>query len=81
MKQVKFNVEGVKGDFFVDADALNDYRVLKALAFSSKNPAGFYEALEKIYMGNDEEYVERVGGISNLEKLNDAAAEAVQAKN
>ena len=32
-------------------------------------------------MGNDEEYVERVGGMENLPKLNDAAAEAAKAKN
>ena len=32
-------------------------------------------------MGNDEEYVERVGGMDGLAKLNDAATEAVKAKN
>lgn len=81
MKSVKFQVEGVEGDFFVDADALNDYKVMKALALADKRPSGLYEALEKIYMGKDEEYAERVGGMSNLEKLNNAAAEAAQAKN
>ena len=80
MKQVKFTVEGVKGDFFVDADELNNYRTMKALAFGPKNPAGMYEALERIYMGNDEEYVERVGGLENVEKLNEAAAAAVRAE-
>lgn len=81
MKSVKFQVEGVEGDFFVDADALNDYKTMKALALADKRPSGLYEALEKIYMGKDEEYAERVGGMSNLEKLNNAAAEAAQAKN
>jgi hypothetical protein len=81
MKSVKFQVEGVEGDFFVDADALNDYKTMKALALADKRPSGLYEALEKIYMGKDEEYAERVGGMNNLEKLNNAAAEAAQAKN
>ena len=81
MKSVKFHVEGVEGDFFVDADALNNYSTMKALALADKNPAGLYSALEKIYMGNDEEYAERVGGMKGLEKLNNAAAEAAQTKN
>lgn len=80
MKQVKFSVDGVKGEFFVDADELNNYRTMKALAFGTKNPVGMYEALERIYMGHDEEYVERVGGLGNVEKLNNAAAEAVKAE-
>ena len=78
MNQVKFTVEGVKGEFFVDADELNNYRTMKALAMAEKNPVGFYEAIERIYMGNDEEYIDRVGGMDGLEKLNNAAAEAVK---
>ena len=81
MNQVKFQVEGVEGDFFCDADQLMSYRTLKQFAFSDKNPAGFFDALERVYMGRDEEYVERVGGMDGLAKLNDAATEAVKAKN
>lgn len=81
MNQIKFKVDGVDGDFFCDADQLTSYRTVKQLAFSEKNPAGMFHALERIYMGNDEEYVERVGGMENLSKLNDAATEAVKAKN
>jgi hypothetical protein len=81
MNQVKFKVDGVDGDFFCDADQLTSYRTVKQLAFSEENPAGMFHALERIYMGNDEEYVERVGGMENLSKLNDAATEAVKAKN
>lgn len=80
MNQVKFQVEGVKGDFFVDADELNNYRTMKALAFGDKNPAAMYEAYERIYMGHDEEYLERVGGMANVEKLNEAAGNAVRAE-
>lgn len=81
MNQIKFKVDGVDGDFFCDADQLTSYRTVKQLAFSEENPAGMFHALERIYMGNDEEYVERVGGMENLSKLNDAATEAVKAKN
>lgn len=81
MNQVKFAVEGVEGDFFCDADEMKSYRTLKQLTLSEKNLAGMFEAMERVYMGNDAEYVERVGGIENIAKLNDAAAEAVNAKN
>ncbi len=81
MNQVKFHVDGVEGEFFVDKDAINNYKNMKALALADKNPAGFYAALEAIYMGKDEEYVDRVGGMEGLEKLNNAAAEAVAAAN
>lgn len=81
MKKVKFNIDGVEGDFFCDADQLTSYKTVKQLAFSEENPAGMFHALERIYMGSDEEYVERVGGLENLSKLNDAATEAVKAKN
>ena len=81
MNQVKFEVEGVEGDFFCDADQLMNYRTIKQLVFADINPTGMFQALERIYMGNDEEYVERVGGMDGLAKLNDAATEAVKAKN
>lgn len=81
MNRVKFNVEGAEGDFFCDADELASYRTVKQLAFSEEDPAGMFHALERIYMGEDEEYVERVGGMENLPKLNDAATEAAKAKN
>lgn len=81
MKKVKFNVDGVEGDFFCDFDQMTSYSTLKQLACSDENPAGMFHAMERIYMGNDDEYVERVGGMANLAKLNDAATEAVKAKN
>lgn len=81
MNQIKFKVDGVDGDFFCDADQLTSYRTVKQLAFSEENPAGMFHAMERIYMGKDEEYVERVGGMESLSKLNDAATEAFKAKN
>ncbi len=81
MDQVKFRVEGVEGDFFCDADELKSYRTVKQLSLAETRPDGMFEALERVYMGRDEEYVERVGGMERLHLLNDAAAEAAKAKN
>lgn len=82
MKEIKFQIEGVDGDFFVDADEVRAYSTCKAMALADKNPAAFYQAMERIYMGHDEEYAERVSCIENgIAVLNDAAAEAVLAKN
>lgn len=81
MNQVEFQVEGIEGDFICDADELKSYRTLKQLSLSEKRPDGLFEALERIYMGKDEEYAERVGGFENLHMLNDAATEAAKAKN
>lgn len=78
MKEIKFHVEGIDGDFFVDADEVKSYRTCKAMALADKNPSAFYAAMERIYMGRDEEYADRVSGLENgLAALNDAAAEAV----
>ena len=82
MTEIKFSVEGIDGDFFVDADEIKNYRTVKAMAMSDKDPAGFFAAMERIYMGHDEEYMDRVGGsMDELAVLNDAAAKAVDAKN
>lgn len=81
MKQVKFQVDGVDGDFFCDADELTSYRTIKQFTLGNKNPSGLFEALERVYMGHDEEYVDRVGGMDGLRRLTDAATEAVKAKN
>lgn len=81
MNQVKFQVEGVDGDFFVDADEMKNYRTVKAFALSEKQAAPMFEALERVFVGHDEEYVDRVGGVDNLASLLDAAAEAAKAKN
>lgn len=76
MNQVKFQVEGVDGDFVVDADEAATYKTVKAFAMSTKRPSEYYMALERMYMGKDEEYGERVG-LENMNKLNNAAFEAV----
>lgn len=81
MKEIKFQVEGVEGDFFVDADEMKSYKTIKAFALSEKNAAPMFEAMERVFMRHDEEYVDRVGGMDNLSSLIDAAAEAAKAKN
>lgn len=81
MTEVKFNVEGVEGDFFCDADEMRSYRTVKQLALGDARPAGVFEAMERVYMGRDEEYAERIGGADALARLNDAAIAAVNAKN
>ncbi len=81
MKKIKFQVEGVEGDFFVDSDEMKSYKTVKAFALSEQNAAPMFEAMERVFMGHDEEYVDRVGGMDNIGSLVDAAAEAAKAKN
>lgn len=81
MGTVTFEVEGVEGEFACDADELRSYRTVKQLAMAEARPEGLFEALERVYMGRDEEYVERVGGFDRIGALNDAAVEAARAKN
>lgn len=81
MNKVEFTVLGIEGTFVCDADELKSYRTIKQLAMSEKDVSGFFDAMGRIYMGRDEEYVERVGGFQCCGVLNDAAAEAAKAKN
>lgn len=85
MQEITFTIDGVEGEFVVDADELTSYTTMKQLAFMAKNPVGTFEAMERIYLGRDDEFVERVGGMDGIAKLNDAAinavAEGVKAKN
>lgn len=81
MRQVKFRVDGVDGDFLCDADELTNYHTIKQILRSGTNPLGLLEAVERVFMGKDEEYVDRVGGVGEMRRLVDAAMEAVNAKN
>lgn len=81
MTPVTFTIDGIDGDFCCDADELRSYKTLKQFAMSEEDPAGMFHAMERVYMGHDEEYMERVGGFENFGILNDAATEAVKAKN
>lgn len=77
MELIEFTVDGADGTFEVDADALKSYKTMKQLAQAEANPAGMFEAIERIYAGRDEEYMERLGDVARIGELNDAAIKAV----
>ena len=45
-----------------DEASLKKYSVQKKLAKGAKDPGGLFEALETIFVGKDEDYVEALGG-------------------
>jgi hypothetical protein len=82
MTPVKFTVDGVDGEFVCDADEVKSYKTIKQFARGDDDPAGIFDAMERMFPGHDEEYMERLGG--DIERMNDlcnAAMEAVKAKN
>jgi hypothetical protein len=82
MTPVTFTIDGVEGDFTCDADEVKSYKTVKQFAMGDDNPAGVFEAMERIFPGHDEEYMERIGGdIESMNTLCNAAMEAVKAKN
>lgn len=82
MENITFKIDGIDGDFVCDADELKSYRTLKQFACGDTDAAGVFEALERVFMGRDVEYMERVGGgVENIKVLCDAAVEAAKAKN
>ena len=82
MTEIKFSVDGVDGEFAADLDELNSYKTVKQFARSETDPAGMMDAMGRIFMGRDEEYIEALGGTSyDMRRLCDAAFEAAKAKN
>lgn len=82
MNKVKFTVESVEGEFFCDADEIRSYKTAKQLVNSDKDASLAFDVMERVFMGNDEEYVERIGGdVEDIQKLLAAAVEACGAKN
>ena len=57
---VAFEYEGA--EYEADAAALRDYAVIKAVTKVESDPAGFFGAMERVFMGRDEEYAARTGG-------------------
>lgn len=81
MTEIKFSVDGVDGEFAADLDELKSYKTVKQFARSETDPAGMMDAMERIFMGRDEEYIEALGGTSyDMRRLCDAAFEAAKAK-
>lgn len=76
---VAFEYEGA--EYEADAAALRDYAVIKAVTRVDSDPAGFFGAMERVFMGRDEEYAAQAGGVGGIAELFSAAAEAANAKN
>ena len=82
MNEIKFTVPDVDGEFACDSDEVRSYRTSKQLARGDEEPGGVFDVMERIFMGRDEEYIERVGGgIEDMNKLVNAAIVACKAKN
>lgn len=81
MTEVTFTVDGY-GEFACDADEVKSYRVLKKLARSDEDPSNVFDVMEDVFMGRDEEYIDRMGGgIDDAKALLDEAVKACGAKN
>lgn len=77
---VKFECEG--HEFEASKTAIKSYRVQKQLARAKADPNGMMDAVERIFMGRDVEYVDALGGdAEKLEVLLSAAIAAANAKN
>ena len=58
MRSIEYNNVHIE----YDETALKQYGIQKKLAMGAKAPSGLFEALETIFIGHDEEYVEALGG-------------------
>lgn len=76
---VKFEYEGA--EYEADAAALRDYSTIKAVSKVETDPAGFFDAMERVFMGRDEEYAAATGGTAGIGALFNAAAQAANVKN
>lgn len=82
MDKVKFTVPGHDGEFTCDADQVKSYKVAKKLVRSDDDPSLLFECMEAIFCGNDEEYIDRLGGdVDEIGTLLQSAVEACAAKN
>ena len=80
MTPITFKLDGET--YEADYDELTSYRTSKQFAQSETNPGGMFEAMSRIFMGRDEEYIDAIGGdIASMGRLCDAAFKAAQAKN
>ena len=77
MKEITFTVDGVDGEFVCDADELKSYKTAKQLARADEDFSLSFDVMERVFMGNDEEYIERLGG--SVDRLNDLLAAALDA--
>ena len=77
----KVTFEGAQYEY--DAKAITKYSVIKAIAGGNTNPASFFEALDKIFKGKTDKYVEQMGDdmAKLMELLNAVYAQESEAKN
>lgn len=82
MNKVEFTVEGVEGCFVCDSDEVRSYKTAKELAKSDKDFSLAFDVMERVFIGNDEKYIERMGGdVERIQDLLSAAIKACGAKN
>lgn len=80
MNEMRFEVDGV--ELMADYDQLVSYKTNKQFARSATDPAGMFDAYERVFAGRDEEYVDALGGsVAAVERIMTAAFEAAKAKN
>ena len=80
MQKIMFELDGKK--YEADLDELKSYKTSKQFAQGESNPSGMFDAMSRIFMGNDEKYIEEIGGgIEDMGKLCNAAFEAAKLKN
>ena len=79
MTEIKFTVDGV--ELVADYDELISYKTNKQFARGKVDPAGMFDAYERIFAGHDEEYMAALGGtVEVLNRVMQAAFEAAKAK-
>ena len=77
---IEFEFEGKK--YQVVSEAAKDYGLCKHLSCPARyGMDAFYSAIETLFDGHDDEYVERAGGMFRLNDLIGAALKAVGSKN
>ncbi len=79
MNEVAFEIDGV--ELVADYDELTSYKTNKQFARSESDPAGMFEAYERVFAGRDEEYAEALGGsVEAIGRMMRGAFEAAKAK-
>lgn len=77
MKEITFTIPDIEGEFVCDADELKSYKTAKQLARADEDFSLSFDVMERVFMGNDEEYIERLGG--SVDCLNGLLAAALDA--
>ena len=77
MREIVFTIPDVEGEFSCDADEVKSYKTSKQLARGNEDPSGVFDVMERIFMGRDEDYIERLGG--SVDCLNGLLAAALDA--